>query len=189
MPGYARKAFVSSMTVLLAALSVVLFGILTSGEARALDKVDPYICPTKDKGSAIDCFLEAIPQTYTMCRNIKSIEIIEFGMAGSQEGVNGAKTDSCIDKHKLSVNLPYQASLRTARNPAEVQSLRKLYATWLDSMAKLHPTAGEDENEYKERVVRAYDEFSAQTKGIHALMDAPLPAAVKHPPKKAPPKT
>ncbi len=110
-------------------------------------------------------------------------------MSGSQEGVNGAKTDSCIDKHKLSLNLPYQASLRAARNPAEVQSLRKLYATWLDLMAKLHPAPDENETEYKERVVRAYDEFGEQTKGIHALVDAPLPAAAKHPPKKAPPKS
>ncbi len=78
MPGYARKAFTLSTMVLLAALSVALLGILTSGEARALDKVDPYICPTKASGSAIDCFLEAIPQTYTMCRHIKGIEIIEY---------------------------------------------------------------------------------------------------------------
>jgi hypothetical protein len=185
-----RKALAFSMAVSVAALSITLFGILTSGEAHALDKVDPYICPTMEKGSAIDCFLEAIPQTYTMCRHIKSIEIIEFGMAGSEEGVQGAKTDGCIDKHKLSVNLPYQASLRAARNPAEVQSLRKLYATWLDSMVKLHPTPNESDIEYKERVVRPYDEFSAQTKSIHALMDAPLPAPAKHPPpKKAAPKS
>ena len=38
--------------------------------AHALDKVDPYICPTKTQGSGFDCFLEAIPQTYTMCRHI-----------------------------------------------------------------------------------------------------------------------
>ena len=185
-----RKALAFSLTVSLAVLSVTVFGVVTSGEARALDKVDPYICPTNAQGSAIDCFLEAIPQTYTMCRHIKGIEIIEYGMAGQQEGVNGAKTDSCIDKHKLSLNLPYQASLRAARNPAEVQSLRKLYATWLDSMVKLHPAPDENEIEYKERVVRPYDEFSAQTKSIHTLMDAPAPAAAKHPaPKKAPPKS
>jgi hypothetical protein len=184
-----RKALAFSMMASIAVLSVALFGVLTSGDARALDKVDPYICPTKAQGSAIDCFLEAIPQTYTMCRHIKGIEIIEYGMAGQQEGVNGAKTDGCIDKHKLSLNLPYQASLRAARNPAEVQSLRKLYATWLDSMVKLHPAPNESESEYKERVVRPYDEFSVQTKSIHALMDAPLPATVKHPPKKAPPKS
>jgi hypothetical protein len=183
-----RNAFTCSQAVLLAALSVGLFGILTAGEARALDKVDPYICPTKDKGSATDCFLEAVPQTYTMCRHIKSIEVIEFGLVGSQEGVNGAKTDGCIDKHKLSINLPYQGALRAARNPAEVQSLRKLYATWLESMAKLHPAPGETDQGYKERVVRPYGEFDDEIKAIHALEDAPLPASAKQAPKKTAPK-
>ena len=184
-----RNAFTYLLAVVLAALSVNLLGVLTAGEARALDKVDPYICPTKEKGSATDCFLEAIPQTYTMCRHIKSIEVIEFGMAGSQEGVNGAKTDGCIDKHKLSVNLPYQGALRAARNPAEVQSLRKLYAMWLDSMAKLHPTPDETDGEYKERVVRPYAEFDAQITTIHELLDAPLPSSAKRPPKKTAPKS
>ena len=114
-----RNAFTCSQAVLLAALSVGLFGILTAGEARALDKVDPYICPTKEKGSGTECFLEAIPQTYTMCRHIKSIEVLEFGLPGSEEGVNGAKTESCIDKHKLSVNRPYQAALRAAPTDRE----------------------------------------------------------------------
>ena len=85
---------------------------LLPASAFALDKVDPYICPTQTQGSGIDCFLEAVPQTYTMCRHIKSIEIIEFGLAGAQEGVHGAKTEYCIDKHKLLIVRPYQAALR-----------------------------------------------------------------------------
>src|SRR5450432_624786 len=149
-----RGTFFFPLALWLAAASAIPFGILTAGTAHALDKVDPYICPTMEKGSGTDCFLEAIPQTYTMCRHIKSIEVIEFGMAGSLEGVNGAKTDGCIDKHKLSVNLPYQAALRAARNTAEVQNLRKLYATWLDSMTKLRPIPAETDEDYKERVVR-----------------------------------
>jgi hypothetical protein len=179
-----RNALTFSMAVVFSPMSTALFGILTAGEAHALDKVDPYICPTMEKGSGTDCFLEAIPQTYTMCRHIKSIEVLEFGLAGAEEGVNGAKTDSCIDKHKLSVNRPYQAALRAARNAAEVQSLRKLYTTWLESLAKLHPTAGETDEAYKERVVRPYGEFEAQIKAIHVLVAAPLPS-VKHPAKKA----
>ena len=35
-----------------------------------------------------------------MCRNVKSIEVIEFGYEKSQEGVNGAKSDYCVDKQK-----------------------------------------------------------------------------------------
>src|SRR5436305_12423286 len=90
----------------------------------ALDKVDPYICTTKTEGSGLECFLEAIPQTYTMCRQIKSIEIIEFGLVGAQEGVNGAKTDSCIVKHELSIDRPYKAALHEVRrNKNQVDAL------------------------------------------------------------------
>ena len=106
-----RHVLTFSFSTVFAALSAIGYGILTSGVAHALDKVDTYICPTMHKGSGTDCFLEAIPQTYTMCRHIKSIEVIEFGLVGAQEGVNGAKTESCIDKHKLSMARPYQAAL------------------------------------------------------------------------------
>ena len=112
--------------------------------------------------------------------------MLEFGLAGAEEGVNGAKTESCIDKHKLSVNRPYQAALHAARNTAEVQSLRKLYATWLESLARLHPASTETDDAYKERVVRPYGEFEAQIKAIHVLVAAPLPASAKRPVKKAP---
>ena len=78
---------------------IVLGAALPAAPAVALDNVNTYICPTKYTGSGLDCFLEAVPQTYTMCRHVKSIEIIEFGLTGAQEGVNGAKTESCIDKH------------------------------------------------------------------------------------------
>src|SRR5215470_12616235 len=122
------------------ALALICAACVFSPLARALDKVDPYICPTQTQGSGFDCFLEAIPQTYTMCRHIKHIEILEFGMTGAQEGVNGAKTESCIDKHRLSMTRPYQAALReAAQNKNEVLGLRKLYDMWLDSLAKLIP--------------------------------------------------
>jgi hypothetical protein len=181
-----RNALIRSLAVLFAALSAIMFGTLTAGVAHALDKVDSYICPTKEKGSGTDCFLEAIPQTYTMCRHIKSIEVLEFGLTGAQEGVNGAKTDGCIDKHRLSIARPYQAALREARNTNVVQSVRKLYNTWLESLAKLRPTSSETDETYKERVVQPYGEFEAQIKTIHALVDAPLPI-VKRPAKKTPP--
>jgi hypothetical protein len=181
-----RNLLAFFLSLVIAALFATTTGVLTAGVAHALDKVDPYICPTKEKGSGTDCFLEAIPQTYTMCRHIKSIEVLEFGLPGSEEGVNGAKTESCIDKHKLSVNRPYQAALKSARNTAEVQSMRKLYATWLESLAKLHPVSNETDDAYKERVVRPYGEFDSQIKAIHALVDAPLPASAKGPAKKAP---
>ena len=157
--------------------------------AQALDKVDPYICPTKTQGSGFDCFLEAIPQTYTMCRHIKSIEIIEFGLTGAQAGVNGAKTESCIEKHKLSMTRPYQAALREgARNKDEVVGLRKLYDTWLVALAKLKPVSGESDDGYKARVVEPYGEFNEQIKSIRAIVAAP-PKAVAATKAAAAPKT
>src|SRR5436309_11567536 len=126
-------------------LCVAVFALLSlfrSGVALALDKVDPYICPTTAQGSGTECFLEAVPQTYTMCRQIKSIEIIEFGLTGAQEGVNGAKTESCIDKHKLTMARPYEAALReAARSKEQVEHLRELYDFWLESLLKLKPAS------------------------------------------------
>jgi len=152
--------------------------LLAAGPAQALDKVDTYICPTQFAGSGFDCFLEAVPQTYTMCRHIKSIEIIEFGLTGAQEGVHGAKTESCIDKHKLLITRPYQAALReSANNKATVEGLRKLYDSWLDSLAKLIPAAGETDAGYKERVVQPYAVFTEQIKTIRASAAPAKPAA------------
>src|ERR1700722_16511386 len=144
--------------------------LLASAPTYALDKVDPYICPTMLNGSGTECFLEAVPQTYTMCRQIKSIEIIEFGLTGAQEGGNGAKTEYCIDKHKLSLTRPYQAALReAARNKDEVVAIRKLYDVWLDSLAELFPGEKQTDDGYKQRVSRPYGEFNEQIKSIRAL--------------------
>jgi hypothetical protein len=186
-----RLVLTYSLATVLAALSTVLFGILTAGAAHALDKVDTYICPTMHTGSGTACFLEAIPQTYTMCRHIKSIEVIEFGLLGAQEGVNGAKTESCIDKHRLSIARPYQAALREARNANEVQGLRKLYNTWLDSLARLRPASPETDEGYKLRAAEPYGDFNVQIMAIRALVEAPAPTppAAKRPAKKTPTKS
>ncbi|SRR6266567_2732319 len=153
---------------------------LLPASAFALDKVDPYICPTQTQGSGIDCFLEAVPQTYTMCRHIKSIEIIEFGLAGAQEGVHGAKTEYCIDKHKLLIVRPYQAALReSGRKKEMVAGLRKLYDAWLDSLIKLVPGAEETDEAYKQRVLRPYAEFNEQIQAIRTLSTAPAAPAAK----------
>jgi hypothetical protein len=187
--GLMRHLLTFSFAAVFAVLSTIAFGTLTAGVAHALDKVDTYICPTMHKGSGTDCFLEAIPQTYTMCRHIKSIEVIEFGLVGAQEGVNGAKTEGCIDKHKLSIARPYQAALREARNANEVQGLRKLYSTWLESLAKLRPASPETDEGYKLRAAEPYGDFNEQIKAIRVLVEAPLPPAVKRPAKKVPTKS
>jgi hypothetical protein len=184
-----RRVLTFSFATVFAALSAIGYGTLTAGVAHALDKVDTYICPTMYQGSGTDCFLEAVPQTYTMCRHIKSIEVIEFGLMGAEEGVNGAKTEGCIDKHKLSIARPYQAALREARNENEVQALRKLYNTWLDSLAKLRPASPETDEGYKLRAAEPYGDFSEQIKTIRELAAAPLPPSAKRPAKKAPAKS
>jgi hypothetical protein len=153
----------------LACLSLLVFAVLRYDAAAALDRVDPYICPTAAQGTGIDCFLEAVPQTYTMCRQIKSIEIIEFGLKGAQEGVNGAKTEYCIDKHRLLIVRPYQAALREAAKTKEtVQRLRELYDAWLASLAKLVPAADETEENYKQRVVLPYADFNERIGAVRA---------------------
>jgi hypothetical protein len=137
-------------------------------------KPETYLCPHSDGSNAIDCYLDAVDHLYTMCRHIKSIEIIEFGLAGAQEGVNGAKTEYCIDKHKILIVRPYQAALREAARKTEmVKDIRKLYDTWLDSLAKLIPGPGETDDAYKQRVVRPYAEFNDQIKAIRVLAEAP----------------
>jgi hypothetical protein len=162
----------------LSLLAVVAVSALLPGAAAyALDNVDPYICPTALHGTGTDCFFEAVPQTYTMCRQVKSIEIIEFGLAGAQQGVNGAKTEGCIEKHKRLIARPYQAALReAARDKRKVQGLQTLYATWTRSLAELTPGPDEIDAGYKQRVTHPYGAFETQ---IQALREPTAVAAAK----------
>ena len=102
----------------------------------AAPKPDTYICPNVTSPGAIECFLNAVEHLYTMCRQVKSIEIIEFGYGKSEEGVNGAKSEYCVDKHKLSMTRPYQAALREATpSRSAVDGLRALHESWLKALA------------------------------------------------------
>ncbi|MFI4954218.1 MAG: hypothetical protein ACHP7M_13855 [Burkholderiales bacterium] len=162
--------------------------LLPAVPAHALDKVDPYICPTALSGNGTDCFLEAVSQTYTMCRQVKSIEILEFGIVGAQQGVHGAKTEGCIEKHKRLIARPYQAALHEAgRDKAKVQGLHKLYDTWVDDLAKLTPGPEEIDENYKQRVGRVYGDFNEQIKALRTppptTVAAAKPAAKKKPVK------
>ena len=82
------RALTFSFATVFAVLSTIGYGTLTAGSAHALDKVDTYICPTMHQGSGTDCFLEAIPQTYTMCRQIKSIEVLPVDAEPSAHGLD-----------------------------------------------------------------------------------------------------
>ena len=75
-------------------------------KADPAPKPETYLCPHSD-ATAIDCYLDAVDHLYTMCRNVKSIEIIEFGYEKSEEGVNGAKTAYLLEKHGITLKRIY----------------------------------------------------------------------------------
>ena len=152
------------MSALLASLprAVLVLGLAAHRVAprRAAEpapKPDTYLCPNAT-GGAVDCFLDAVEHLYTMCRQVKSIEIIEFGYEKSDEGVNGAKSEYCVDKHRLSMTRPYQAALREATGSrAAVDGLRALHDLWLKALAELKWKPGESDDEYKARIAKPYD--------------------------------
>jgi hypothetical protein len=133
-------------------------------------KPDTYLCPNAT-GGAVDCFLHAVEHLYTMCRQVKSIEIIEFGYEKSDEGVNGAKSEYCVDKHKVSMTRPYQAALREATpRQSAVDSLRNLYDLWLKALADLKWKPGETDDQYKERIARPYETFRERAVVVRTAM-------------------
>jgi hypothetical protein len=135
-------------------------------------KADTYICPDST-GGAIDCYLQAVSHLYTMCRNVKSIEIIEFGYERSTEGTNGAKSEYCVDKHRLSITRPYQSALKEATpNRTAIDGLRVLQDLWLKSLAELKWVAGESDEQYKERVAKPYELFSERAAAIRTVLAA-----------------
>src|SRR5437764_1821900 len=126
-----------------------------------------YICPNADGKPALDCYFDAVQHLYRMCSHVKSIEIIEFGYEKSEEGVNGAKSEYCVDKQKLNITRPYQAALREASISTQaVEGVRSLQEFWLDALVKLKWKPGESDDEYKARVAKPYDDFRVRIDGI-----------------------
>jgi len=146
--------------------------VATAQSDAAAAKPDRYICPNATGTKAIDCFLNAVEHLYTMCRQVKSIEIIEFGYEQSAEGVNGAKSEYCVDKHKVSMTRPYQAALREATGTrTAIDRLRGLYDSWLKSLQDLKWKPGESDTEYKERIAIPYAVFSEQANAVRVALD------------------
>jgi hypothetical protein len=155
-----------------------------------------YVCPHADGKPAIDCFLDAVQHLYTMCRNVKSIEIIEFGYENSTEGTNGAKSESCLDKQKQNIEHPFKAALKEAgKSKLAVEGLRKLHVLWLSAMNALAWHRGESDAEYKARVAKPYEEFSQRIALIRTSIESETkvatkkeakPSSPKHAAKKAP---
>src|SRR5512144_1807063 len=91
-----------------------------------------YICPNADGGPPLDCYFDAVRHLYTMCRHVKSIEIIEGGYEKSQEGLNDAKTNYCIDKQRGNMQKPYQSALKAASiSKQATDALKDLQTVWL----------------------------------------------------------
>jgi hypothetical protein len=144
----------------------------------AAPKPDTYLCPNAAGTKAIDCFLNAVEHLYTMCRQVKSIEIIEFGYEKSEEGVNAAKSEYCVDKHKVTMTRPYQAALKEATgHRSAVDRLRALYDAWLKSLAELKWQAGESDEQYKARIAKPYETFREEATLVRTALteDAATP--------------
>ena len=139
--------------------------------ADFVPRPETYICPNAAGPGAVNCFLDAVEHLYTMCRQIKSIEIIEFGYEKSDEGVNGAKTEYCVDKHKISMTRPYQAALREATGSrSAVDGLRALHELWLRALAELKWKPGESDDDYKARVVQPYAVFKESAETVRSAL-------------------
>ncbi len=141
--------------------------------ADFVPRPETYICPNATGPGAVNCFLDAVEHLYTMCRQIKSIEIIEFGYEKAEEGVNGAKTEYCVDKHKVSMTRPYQAALREATGSrSAVDALRALHDLWLRALAELKWKPGESDADYKARVVQPYELFKETAESVRTTLAA-----------------
>ena len=186
-----RRCFFSCRLLLVAALLALAPLPAIAQKADAPPKPETYLCPHAT-GGAVDCFLHAVEHLYTMCRQVKSIEIIEFGYAQAQQGVNGAKSEYCVDKHKVSITRPYQAALREATpRPSAVDSLRGLYDVWLKALAELKWKPGETDEQYKGRIARPYEAFGQQATTVRVALEqgaAKPKVATPAPPKATAPK-
>ena len=123
-----------------------------------------YVCPHADGKPALDCYLDAVQHLYTMCRNVKSIEVLEFGYEKSTDGTNGKKSESCLEKQKQNIAAPFKAALRqVAKLKPAVAALRHLQDAWLEAMNNLKWRPGESDGDYKARVAKPYEEFNERT--------------------------
>lgn len=161
---------------LLLVLALSPAAVLAADKGDFHPKPETYICPNVAT-MGVDCFLDAVQHLYTMCRNVKSIEIIEFGYELSEDGVNGAKSDSCVGKHKLSIAKPLQAALReSTRNRLAADAIKQLHALWLQSLVELKWQRPETDQEYKDRVAKPYDVFRERASLVRTALVAEAPA-------------
>jgi hypothetical protein len=169
-------------TLLLALLAAAAAVPAAAQKDPGAPKPDTYLCPNATSPKATDCFLNAVEHLYTMCRQVKSIEIIEFGYEKSEEGVNGAKSEYCVDKHKVSMTRPYQAALKEATgHGTAVDGLRSLYDQWLKALTELKWVPGETDEQYKARIAKPYVIFTEQATVVRVALTQGAPATAAAP--------
>jgi hypothetical protein len=131
-----------------------------------------YVCPNADGKPPLDCFFDAVSHLYTMCKHVKSIEIIEFGYEKSLEGFNGAKSEYCLNKQKLNMTRPYQSALREVTVSRQaVDGIRSLHEFWIVSLTELAWKTGETDEQYKERTQQPYAAFSERIVAIKTILE------------------
>ena len=152
-----------------------------------------YVCPNADGAPPLDCYFDAVRHLYTMCRHVKSIEIIEWGFEKSQEGVNDAKSNSCIEKQRGNMAKPYQAALKEAAlSKQAVDGVKSLNEYWQYVLSDLKWRKNETNDDYLTRTVTPYMDFEERIDGIRLIVETvrsrvrPLPAQA--PAKPAAPK-
>ena len=146
-----------------------------------------YICPDHDGGAPMDCYFEAVVHLYTMCKHVKSIEIIEFGYAKATEGTNGAKSEYCLIKQRQNMVKPYTAAMRDAAiSQQATEAMKGLQDYWLTSLQALEWRSPETDDEYKARTTVPYERFKERIAGIKEILTIvksrttpPAPAAPK----------
>jgi hypothetical protein len=130
-----------------------------------------YICPHADGQGPMACYLDAVEHLYTMCRNVKAIEILTYGYEESLDGVNAAKYESCVEKQKHNMAHPYEAALKEARHDKPLaEALRGLHEDWTAALARIRWNRGESDADYKARVASAYDGFHDRMSKIQLLV-------------------
>lgn len=173
----------------LAATCLVAVGAPAGAQKKAADPAPAqnYICPHTDDKSSLDCYFDAVPHLYTMCKHVKSIEIIEFGYEQATEGTHGAKSEYCIAKQTQNIAKPYQGALREAAiSQQAAEALKSLQEYWVSSMTNLAWRSGESDADYKARTADPYERFKERIAGIREILTIvksrttpPAPAAPK----------
>lgn len=130
-----------------------------------------YVCPHADGQGAMACYLDAVEHLYTMCRNVKSIEILTYGYEDSLDGVNAAKYESCVEKQKHNMARPYEAALKEARRDKPLaEALRTLHEDWTRALARIRWNRGESDADYKARVGAVYVGFHDRIGNIEGIL-------------------